>query len=257
MPLHTQLVGDVRRTLLILLGAVAFVLLIACTNVANLLLARATQREREIGIRIAVGAVGWRLLRQLLTESLLLSLVSGWAGLFVAVWGVNLFIKLSPGDIPRLDEAGVDLRLLGFTFLISVLTGIAFGLLPAFHATRTNLNSALKEGSSKTTPGGQQRRARKLLVISEVALAQVLLVGAGLLLMSYVRLSRINPGFNPEQVLTAKIAPSSKKYPDSKSRAVFYTTVIEHLRTDAGREVGRNGDELAAQRRQHESRLSR
>jgi putative ABC transport system permease protein len=229
VPLHTQIVGNVRGMLFILLGAVGFVLLIACTNVANLMLARAPQRERELAIRMAVGASRWRLMRQLLTESLLLSLIGGLAGLVVSVWAVDLFIKFSPGDIPRLSETSVDLRLLGFTFLVSVLTGIGFGLLPAFHSTRTNLNNSLKDGSTKASEGRQRRRARHGLVVAEIALAQVLLVGAGLLIMSYLRLTWINPGFNPEKVLTAKIAPSSKKYPDPTSRASFYATVLDHL----------------------------
>jgi putative ABC transport system permease protein len=234
VPLHTQLVGDISSVLFILLGAVAFVLLIACTNVANLLLARGSQRQREIAVRIAVGASRWRLVRQLLTESLLLSLAGGVAGLVLSVWVVDLFIRLSPGDIPRLSEASVDARLLGFTFAISVLTGIAFGLLPALQATRTDLNSSLKEGGTKTSDGPQRRKARGLLVVAEIALAQVLLVGAGLLIMSYVRLTQINPGFNPSGVLAAKIAPSSKKYPDAGSRVRFYTAVLERLRSLPG-----------------------
>src|SRR6478672_10542830 len=141
VPLHTQVVGDVRSMLFILLGAVGFVLLIACTNVANLLLARATQRDREIAIRAAVGASRLRLIRQLLTESLLLSVGGGLAGLLVSIWAVAVFVKLSPGDIPRLTEASVDFRLLAFTLLVSLLTGLCFGLLPAFQATRTNLNT--------------------------------------------------------------------------------------------------------------------
>jgi putative ABC transport system permease protein len=229
VPLHTQVVGDVRRMLFILLGAVGFVLLIACTNVANLMLARATQRDREIAIRTAVGASRLRLIRQLLTESLLLSVVGGLAGLIVSIWAVDLFVKLSPGDIPRLNEAGVDLRLLGFTLLVSLLIGIGFGLLPAFQATRTNLNSSLKEGGTKASEGRQRRGARNVLVITEVALAQVLLIGAALLAISYVRVTQINPGFNPDRVLTAKIAPSAKKYPDPKTRSAFYTAVLEHL----------------------------
>src|SRR5712671_5013428 len=181
VPLHAQIVGDVRRMLFILLGAVGFVLLIACTNVANLMLARATQRDREIVIRAAVGASRLRLIRQLLTESLLLSIVGGLAGLIVSIWAVDLFVKLSPGDIPRLNEASVDLRLLGFTLLVSLLTGVGFGLLPAFQATRTNLNSTLKEGGTKASGGRQRRGARNILVVTEIALAQVLLVGATLL----------------------------------------------------------------------------
>lgn len=231
VPLHTQIVGDVRGVLFILLGAVGFVLLIACTNVANLMLARATQRGREIAIRAAVGASRRRLIRQLLTESLLLSTVGGLAGLVVSVWVVDLFIKLSPGDIPRLNEANVDLRLLGFTLLVSLLTGVGFGLLPAFQATRTNLNSSLKEGSTKASEGRQRRSVRNILVVTEIALAQALLVGAALLAISYVHITQINPGFNPDRVLTAKIAPSTKKYPDPRSRARFYTTVLDHLRS--------------------------
>src|SRR5258705_179586 len=234
MPLHAQVVGDVRSMLFILLGAVGFVLLIACTNVANLMLARATQRDREIAIRAAVGASRLRLIRQLLTESLLLSIVGGLAGLLVSIWAVAVFVKLSPGDIPRLSEASVDFRLLGFTLLVSLLTGLGFGLLPAFQATRTNLNTSLKEGGTKASEGRQRRGARNILVGTEIALAQVLLVGAALLAISYVRVTEINPGFNPDRVLTAKIAPSNKKYPDSRSRATYYTTVLEHLQSLPG-----------------------
>lgn len=229
VPLHAQIVGDVRGVLFILLGAVGFVLLIACTNVANLMLARAGQRDREIAIRAAVGATRRRLIRQLLTESLLLSIVGGLAGLVVSIWAVDLFVKLSPGDIPRLSEASVDVKLLGFTLLVSLLTGVGFGLLPAFQATRTNLNTSLKEGGTKASEGRQRRGARNILVVTEIALAQVLLVGAALLAISYVRVTQIDPGFNPERVLTAKIAPSNKKYPDPKTRSAFYTTVLEHL----------------------------
>ncbi len=234
VPLHTQVVGDVRSVLFILLGAVGFVLLIACTNVANLMLARAGQRDREIAIRTAVGASRIRLIRQLLTESLLLSIAGGLAGLLVSIWAVDLFIKLSPGDIPRLSEASVDLRLLGFTLLVSLLTGVGFGLLPAFQATRTNLNSSLKEGGAKATDSRSRRVARNALVVTEIALAQVLLVGAALLAISYMQVSRINPGFNPERLLTAKIAPSRQKYPDPKSRAMFYTAVMDRLQNLPG-----------------------
>jgi putative ABC transport system permease protein len=234
VPLHTQVVGDVRGMLFILLGAVAFVLLIACTNVANLMLARATQRDRELAIRMAVGASRFRLIRQLLTESLLLSVAGGLAGLLVSIWAVDLFVKLSPGDIPRLDEASVDFRLLGFALLVSVVTGIGFGLLPAFQATRARLNTSLKEGGARASAGRQHRAARNILVATEIALAQVLLIGAGLLAVSYLRVTQIDPGFNPERILTAKIAPSAVKYPDAKTRSAFYSTVLEHLQTLPG-----------------------
>jgi putative ABC transport system permease protein len=234
VPLHSQLVGDVRRILFILLGAVGFVLLIACTNVANLMLARAVQRDREIAIRTAVGASRFRLIRQLLTESLLLSIVGGLVGLMVSVWAVDLFLKLSPGNIPRLNEASVDLRLLGFTLLVSIITGVGFGLLPAFQATRTDLNNSLKEGGTKASQGRQRRRARSVLVVTEVALAQVLLVGAALLAISYVRVTQIHPGFNADRVLTAKIAPSRKKYADPRSRETYFASVLERLRALPG-----------------------
>jgi putative ABC transport system permease protein len=231
IPLHTQIVGNVKMLLSILLGAVAFVLLIACTNVASLLLARATQRDRELAIRRAVGASRSRLVRQLLTESVVLSFLGGLAGLGLSVWAVSLFIKLSPGDIPRLEEASVDLRLLGFTFVVSMLTGIAFGLWPALHATGGSLNQSLKDAGSKVSEGKQRRRSRNVLIVTELALAQVLLIGAGLLIVSYYHASRIDPGFNADHVLSAKIAPSASKYPDPKSRVSFYSQVIEKLRT--------------------------
>ena len=184
-----------------------------------------------------MGASRLRLIRQLLTESILLSVVGGLVGLIVSVWAVDLFIKLSPGDIPRLSEASVDLRLLGFALLVSLLTGVGFGLLPAFQATKTDLNSSLKEGGGKATEGQQRRRARSVLVVTEIALAQVLLVGAALLAISYVRVTQIDPGFNADGVLTAKIAPSRKKYPDPRSREMFYTTVLERLQTLPGVEA--------------------
>lgn len=234
IPLHTHIVGNVKTLLSILLGAVAFVLLIACTNVASLLLARATQRDREFAVRRAVGASGRRLVRQLLTESIVLSFIGGLVGLGLSVWVVSLFVKLSPGDIPRLEEASVDLRLLGFTFLVSLLTGLAFGIWPALRASGGSLNQSLKDAGLKASEGKQRRRSRNVLIATELALAQVLLIGAGLLMVSYVRASQIDPGFNPDHVLSAKIAPSAKKYPDPKSRVQFYSQVIEQLRTLPG-----------------------
>jgi len=232
--LHTQIVGNVKGLIGVLFGAVALVLLIACTNVASLLLARATQRDREFAIRRAVGASRWRLARQLLTESVVLSLLGGVAGFALSVWAVSLFIKLSPGDIPRLNEANVDLRLLGFAFLVSLITGVAFGLWPALQATSGSLNQSLKESGAKASEGRQRRRSRNVLIVTELALAQVLLIGAGLLIMSYVQVSRVDPGFNADHVLSAKIAPSGKKYPDLKSRVQFYTRVIEQLQSIPG-----------------------
>jgi putative ABC transport system permease protein len=227
--LHTQIVGNVKTLLSILLGAVALVLVIACTNVASLLLARATQRDREFAIRRAVGASRLRLIRQLLTESVVLSLLGGLAGLGLSIWVVDLFVKLSPGDIPRLNEANVDLRLLSFTLLVSMFTGIIFGLWPALHVSSGSLNQSLKDAGSKASEGKQQRRTRSVLIVTELALAQVLLVGAGLLITSYIRVTQTDPGFSSEQVLTAKIAPAASKYPDAKSRVQFYSQAIEQL----------------------------
>jgi putative ABC transport system permease protein len=232
--LHTQIVGNIKSLLSILLGAVAFVLLIACTNVASLMFARATQRDREFAIRRAVGASRWRLIRQLLTESAVLSLVGGVVGLALSVWAVSLFIKLSPGDIPRLSEASVDLRLLLFTFLVSMLTGIGFGLWPALHATSSSLSQSLTDAGSKASEGKQRRRSRNALIVAEVALAEVLLVGAGLLIMSYVRVTKIDPGFNSDHVVSAKVAPTASKYPNAKSRVQFYSRVLKQLQTLPG-----------------------
>ena len=227
--LHRQIVGDVRTTLFVLFGAVALVLLIACTNVANLLLTRATRREREFAIRIALGAGRARLIRQVLIESLLLSLAGGAVGLLVALWGVDLFVSLSPGDIPRLSEVGVDARLLVFTLLVSSATGMGFGLLPALQATRLDPQHSLREGGTKATEGRRRRRARSLLVVSEIALAQVLLVGAGLLMLSFLRLQAVDPGFRAENVLTARVALSPAKYSDRAKKVAFYDQALERL----------------------------
>ncbi|HVG32956.1 MAG TPA: ABC transporter permease [Pyrinomonadaceae bacterium] len=234
IPLHQQVVGGVRPILFILLGAVALVLLIACTNVANLLLARATQRERELAIRLALGAGRFRLIRQMLTESLLLSLTGGIIGLLVAMWGVDLFVGLSPGDIPRLNEVGLDVRLLGFTLLVSLVTGIGFGLLPALQATRLDPQHALKEGGRSATEGRARRRTRNLLVVTEIALAQVLLIGAGLLIASFLRLQAVDPGFNPENLLTARLSLSKTKYTDSAKQIAFYNEVLGRLKAMPG-----------------------
>ncbi|HEX8140381.1 MAG TPA: ABC transporter permease [Pyrinomonadaceae bacterium] len=234
IPLHEQIVGGVQSILFILLGAVAFVLAVACTNVANLLLAHAAQRERELAIRIALGAGRWRLIRQMLTESLLLSLTGGAVGLLIAMWGVDLFVALSPGDIPRLNEVGVDGRLLGFTLFISLATGLGFGLLPALQATRLDPQHSLKEGSTKATEGRRRRRVRNLLVVAEIALAQVLLIGAGLLVISFARLQSVEPGFHPSHLLTARLSLSVTKYKESAKKIVFYNQLLERMRAIPG-----------------------
>ncbi|MCH7978738.1 MAG: ABC transporter permease, partial [Acidobacteria bacterium] len=210
--LHDVLVGNVRPALVVLLAAVGFVLLIACANVANLLLARGTVRKKEIAIRTAVGALRSRLVRQLLTESLLLGLLSGGLGLLIAFWGVGFLIKMTPADLsqflPNWDTVGIDRRVMIFTFAISAVTTLIFGLAPALHASKTDLNEALQEGGRNAIGGGRSR-VRSFLVVSEIALALVLLVGAGLLLRSFLRLQEVNPGFRGDNVLTMLVSLST------------------------------------------------
>jgi putative ABC transport system permease protein len=211
-PLQGQVVGSMRTGLVILLGAVAFVLLIACANLATMLLARASGRERELAIRIALGAGSWRVLRQLLTESVILSVAGGSAGLLLSVWGLDLLKRVGARTIPRLTEVNLDWTVLLVTALVSVATGILFGLIPALVSAKPELTEALKEGGRGSTSGIRRNRIRNSLVVSEIALALVLLVGAGLLMKSFVRLQNVNPGFNPHKVLTMEISLPPTKY---------------------------------------------
>jgi predicted permease len=231
--LHEQLVAPVRSALFVLFGAVGFVLLIACTNVANLLLARNATREKELAIRAALGAGQLRLIRQLLTESLMLALLGGLLGFLFARWGVALIIASSPGDIPRLDEVSIDGRVLLFTFAASLLTGMLFGLVPALQSAKVDLNTALKEGARRSS-GTTRHRLRRYLVVAEIALALVLLIGAGLLINSFKRLLDVDPGFNPQNVLTMQLyLPGSQDGMDQQKTA-FLSQALERIRTIPG-----------------------
>lgn len=232
VPLHRVIVGYVRTVLLVLLGAVGFVLLITCANVANLLLARAATRKREMAIRAALGAGRLRIARQLLTESVLLALAGGFCGLLVARWGVDALLAWSPAGVPRMDQVGLDLPLLGYTLLVSTFTGLVFGLAPALHASQVKLQDALKEGS-KATAGVRRVSTRNLLVITEVALSLVLLVGAGLLIKSFVNLLKTDLGFRAENVLAADISLTSR-YETRAARAEFFRQLIERVKVLPG-----------------------
>ncbi len=232
--LHEQVVGSSRLTLFVLLAAVALVLLIACANVANLLLAWATKREREIAIRLALGAGRWRLIRQMLTESVMLSLTGGLLGLVVAIWAVDLFVGMSPPDIPRLDQAGLDGTLLAFTAVVSLLTGIAFGAAPAWRATRLQPQNGLQDGGAKSDDGPRRKSVQNRLVIAEIALAQMLLVGAGLFIMSFARLQATDPGFKSGHLLTGRVSLPEARYSEPEKKSAFYDQTLERVDAIAG-----------------------
>src|SRR5881296_3395342 len=221
LPLNDLAVGGMRPALLILLGAVFLVLLIACANLTTMLLARAAAREREIAIRVALGAGRMRLLKQVFTESVLLALIGGAAGVLLALWGVELLKTIGAQTVPRLHEVNVDLVVLGVTLAICVGTGIIFGLVPGLASSRPKLTEALKEGGRGSTVGTRRNRLRNGLVIAEVALALVLLSGAGLLIKSFARLQNVNPGFNPRDALTFEISLPKIQYPDNLSMVRF------------------------------------
>ena len=231
-PLLDQVVGDVRRPLFVLLAAVGCVLLIACANVANLLLTRATAREREMSIRSALGAGRARLVRQLLTESVVLSVLGGVLGLVLAYWILSTLRWLSPGNIPRLPAIRMDARVLVFTSTIAVLTGILFGMAPALRNSKLNLSEALKEGA-RNVAGGRHDKLRKLLVVSELALSLVLLISAGLLIRSFVQVERVNPGFEAQNVLGMRLSVAGTSYKGDR-RAIFYRELLDRVRRMPG-----------------------
>ena len=225
-------VGEVGPALWMLLGAVGFVLLIACANVANLLLARAATRQREMAIRTALGAGRRRIVRQLLTESILLALLGGGLGVLLAQWGVELLLKLNPDSLPRADEIATDNRVLLFTIAVSILTGFVFGLIPALQTSRTDVHETLKEAGRSSTGG--RHWLRNGLIVIEVALTLVLLVGAGLLIRSFYSLIQVDPGFSYERVLSFNISLPDQQYDTPEKRIAFYRQLIENLRAVPG-----------------------
>jgi predicted permease len=236
-PLQDQVVGGMRTGLAILLGSVIFVLLIACANLATMLLARAGARERELAIRVALGAGRWRLLRQMLTESVLLAVAGASGGIILSIWGLELLKQIGARTVPRLAEVNVDLVVLIVTAVVAVGTGILFGLIPAFASAKPELTEALKEGGRGSTSGARRNQVRNSLVVAEIALALVLLVGAGLLLKSYARLQNSDPGFDRRNVLTAEIDLPDTKYPPRGSPEYKHGQAIINFWNEALRRV--------------------
>ncbi|HTE45815.1 MAG TPA: ABC transporter permease [Gemmatimonadaceae bacterium] len=238
VPLVESVVGNVRRAVLVVMGSVTLVLLIACANVANLLLTRATARQKEIAVRVALGA-GWqRIVRQLLTETALLGLMGGAAGLLVAALALGAIRAIHPGNIPRLEAISLDGRVLAFTFAVSILTGILFGLAPALRAARVDLNTTLKSGGRNTQGdgglGGSRRRLRSLLVVAEMAISMVLLVGAGLLIRSFVRLQSVSPGFDPQGVVSMRLGVSARQFENRDAAVAYFAGFGEQLASVPG-----------------------
>jgi predicted permease len=233
-PLHADMVGDVRPALLVLLGSVAFVLLIACVNVANLTLAKTFSRQKEFAIRTAMGASASRVLRQILVESVLLSLTGGAIGLIYAHFGVRLIMAFLADKVPHAVEVGLDISVLLFTVVISVLTGVLAGVLPGLRLSRPNVNQALKQGLGRTDADSSGHNTRGILVVAEVALSLVLLFGAGLMIRSFQQLQRVNPGFDADNVMTMSLAVAGAKFPSPVQQTAFYEQVLYRVRSLPG-----------------------
>ena len=232
--LRESLVGELRTSLLILLGAVAFVLLIACANVANLLLARAAYRQKEIALRTALGASRLRVVRQLLTESVMLSLVSGIGGLALSFWFIKLLLAIVPPSTPRMSEIGINWQVFAFTFAVTILAGILFGLFPALQTSRPNLNETLKDSGQRGSETAGRNRAGSFLIVSEIALSFILLAGAGLLIKSFLHLREINPGFNADNVLAMRVTLPPGKYAQGEPRAQIYQQLVDRVKQTPG-----------------------
>ncbi|HEV8431375.1 MAG TPA: ABC transporter permease [Pyrinomonadaceae bacterium] len=229
--LRESLVRNLRTSLVVLLGAVAFVLLIACANVANLLLARAASRQKEIALRTALGASRVRVVRQLLTESLMLSVVSGVAGLALSIWLIKLLLAITPPNTPRLDEIGIDWRVFGFTLAVTVAAGLLFGLVPALQTSQPDLNATLKDSGQRGSETGGRNRIGGFLIVSEIALSFILLAGAGLLIKSFIHLRETSPGFNPDNVLVMRLSLMTGKPQDNAQR---YKQLIDQVKATPG-----------------------
>jgi putative ABC transport system permease protein len=234
VPMHRELSGDIRPALLVLSGAVGFVLLIACANVANLLLARGATRQREIAIRIALGAARTRVMRQLLTESLVLCILGGTLGLLVAQWSLDVLLAISPVDLADLGEVHLSYPVLAFTAAVSLATAIVCGFAPAFEGSRAAVQEALKDGARQVGAGVRHRRIRQAFVIAEIALAVVLLVGAGLMLRSFGELSGVNPGFDGRRVMTARLTVPAARYSTDEKRIAFFSALVARVATIPG-----------------------
>jgi putative ABC transport system permease protein len=236
-PLRDDVVGEVRPALLVLLAAVGLVLLIACANVANLLLARAATREREVAIRTALGANRVQIVRQLLAETFLLAIVGGAAGLLLAWWSIDALVAFGPSELPRANEISVSSGVIAFTFGIAILTSLAFGLVPALHASRPSVSGSLKDAARGSSGGMHGNRLRSIFVVSQFALSLILLVGAGLLIRSFAHLRAVQPGFNPEQALTVWQSLSKLRYPTPEQQTQFFDRLLPKLRALPGIEA--------------------